>query len=293
MRNTASSHPATGLLKAGVAILLFLCAACSGKDGVSANYLVRLGGKTLTADDLRPAIPAGLAPEDSIALVRSLVSAWIESNLINEVASDEVDMDEIDRLTEMYRNSLIRSQYRRKMFLTHADSIPEDSVRAYYDAHKSDFILERPLVKGVYLKVPDDAANLRVLRRLYRSDKPADIDRLEKEVLSSAIHYDYFRDRWVDWEQIENRIPYPSFGTSADTWLNSNSVLEYSAGSFTYLLYITGVIHTGAPMPVENARSLILDRLMNMNRKEYDKRLSRELYDRAIKDGRLDIRISI
>ena len=83
----------------------------------------------------------------------------------------------------------------------------EDSPRAYYEEHKDDFKLERPMVKGVYLKLLDDAPKLKQIRRLYRSDSPGDIDKLEKAAIGTAIHYDYFRDSWIDWEQIENRIP--------------------------------------------------------------------------------------
>ena len=44
-------------------------------------------------------------------------------------------------------------------------SLPEDSLRAYYDRHPDEFTLERPLVRGIYLKVPSDAPNLGTLRR--------------------------------------------------------------------------------------------------------------------------------
>ena len=50
----------------------------------------------------------------------------------------------------------------------------EDSLRAYYDRHPDEFTLERPLVRGIYLKVPSDAPNLGTLRRLYTSSKSED-----------------------------------------------------------------------------------------------------------------------
>ena len=66
------------------------------------------------------------------------------------------------------------------MYETHAGNEPvEDSLRAYYNSHNREFILERPLVRGIYLKVPDDAPNLGVIKRLYRSSRRDDIDRLE------------------------------------------------------------------------------------------------------------------
>ena len=166
-------------------------------------------------------------------------------------------------------------------------NVSDSDLRAYYNSHNREFILERPLVKGIYLKVPDDAPNLAVIKRLYRSGRRDDIDRLEKEVLTSAIHYDYFRDKWVDWEQIESHIPY-DFGASGDKFLSERTHFETSAGGFTYLLEINDLLPAGAIMPFENARQMITDRLNANRRREYDERLRRDLYDEALKSGKLE-----
>lgn len=264
--------------------------SCGSKHEEPADVVARLGKQSLTLTEVIANMPGGLAPEDSARFVKAYVNSWVDARLVSDVAVDEVDMGEIDRMVEEYRNTLVMQEYRRKMFESHAAQIPDDSVKAYYDEHKGEFVLERPMVKGTYLKVPDDAKNLAALRRLYRSDKADDADRLEKEVLSSAIHYDYFRDRWVDWEQIETRIPY-DFGASADQWLRSNHTLDESLGGFTYLLYVTEVLPSGAPMPLEAARGQIVNRLLNKNRKAYDAQLMQALRDKAEEDGRLVIEL--
>lgn len=293
MTNTGLQSIIQRWLAAGVvfstALLLAACGSASDSDQA---YVVKIGSSTLTIDQLRQAMPAGLSPEDSTLFVHAYVLEWINEHLISEVAVNEVDLTEIDRLTAEYRNRLILTEYKRKMYQIHADSISEDSIETYYNEHKREFTLQRPLVRGVYLKVPNDAANLRTLRRLYKSDKPVDIDRLEKEVLTSAIHYDYFRNRWVDWEQIESRIPY-TFGTSPDSWLASNHSLDASLGGFTYLLFITEVIPSGKPMPLDAAREQIVNRLTNLNRIAYEKALLRDLYQQASEEGTLKLNIKL
>ena len=275
----------------GGAFLLSSLAACSEKKQAGAlpdDYLAAFGSEVVTRSDVAKVLPGGLTPDDSARFVKAFISDWIQSRLITQQASGEIDMDEIDRLTSEYRRNLIMSEYRRQMYEQNVDAIPDDSVQAYYDAHKADFALERPMVKGTYLKVPDDAKNIRLLRRLYKSDRQADTDRLEKEVLSSAIHYDYFRDKWVDWEQIETKIP-EDFGASPDQWLKTHKSLEKSVGGFTYLLYITDVLPAGSPMPVEAARSQIVNRLLNIHRHAYDDALINDLYQAAVAQGRLKV----
>lgn len=200
-------------------------------------------------------------------------------------------MEQIERLTREYRDELIMTQYRRAMSRQAQEGeFAEDSLRAYYEAHKDDFKLERPLVKGVYLKVPDDAPNLAQIRRLYRSDKPGDIDKLEKAALGTAIHYDYFRDSWIDWEQIENRIPLDlASGDVSD--IARRRYIEIESQGFTYLLSISDYLAPGAGMPYEAARPLVRDRLLNQRRRAYDSRLLNDLYQRALDDGLMQINI--
>lgn len=280
-------------LKLLAAVFLpFLCLACARGGADDADVIVRLGGSTLTRTKLMQDMPGGMSADDSTRYARAYINSWIDSHLVTDIASREVDMDEINRLADDYRRQLIMQRYRSRMFETHAPSIPDDSLKAYYDAHRADFVLERPLVRGVYLKVPDDASDLALLRRLYRSDKPDDIDRLEKEVLKSAIHYDYFRDRWVDWEQIETRIPY-DFGASPDAWLRGTRRLDESLGGFTYLLYITEVLPAGSSMPFESARAMITQRLMVPARRAYEVTLSGALRERALRDGELVISVDM
>lgn len=272
-------------------LVLFLC-SCGEKKAeyVMNNFLVRVGDQYLTPEQVARAVPAGLSPDDSTTFANGYITQWIDSRLVSEYAATEVDMTEIDRLTEEYRYSLILNEYRRRLFESQADSIPEDTIAAYYQTHKGDFVADRPYIHGVYLKVPDYAANIRIIRRLYRSDKPADIDRLEKESLSSAIHYDYFRDHWVDWEQIESRIPY-DFGDDPMPWLRQHKTLDHTAGSFVYLLHIVEVLPPGTIMPLEIARPTVISRLLNAQRHSFYEKISHNLYSRALESGRLEVRM--
>lgn len=258
---------------------------------MSADILARVGDDIFTGSDLRAAMPAGLNADDSVAFAKAYVRNWVNTHLVERVAASEVDMEQIERLTREYRDELIMTQYRRAMSRQAQDGeFAEDSLRVYYEAHKDDFKLERPLVKGVYLKVPDDAPNLAQIRRLYRSDKPGDIDKLEKAALGTAIHYDYFRDSWIDWEQIEKRIPldYAS-GDASD--IAHRRYIEIESQGFTYLLCISDYLAAGSAMPYEAARLLVRDRLLNLRRRSYDNRLLNDLYQRALDDGLLQINI--
>lgn len=260
-----------------------LTAACSrgGSVSIPADTLATCGNDCLTRTELQRSMPAGLTADDSTLFARAYIRNWLESKLIAAVAVDEIDMAEIDRLTEEYRQSLITAQYRRSMARQASDGIfSPDTVKAYYDEHREDFAIERPLVKGVYLKVPQDARELATLRRLYKSERPVDIDKLDKAALGSAIHYDYFRDRWVDQEQIENRVP-----ADIAASLAARKPVDITSGGFVYLLSINDYLPAGSTMPYEAAVPLIRERLLTQRRIAYDEQLRNELLARAIADG--------
>lgn len=279
-----------------LAIALLLAAAtasCGRSDGASAlpdGALAGVGDAVLTRAELDGAMPKGLDADDSTRFARAYIRNWIDTRLVEDVAARQVDMDRIDRMVQQYRRDAIMREYRDRMFeaeqagTTFSDSLVAD----YYDRHSSELRLQRPLIKGVYIKLPDDARELSAVRRLYRSTRPADIDRLEKEVLGSAIHYDYFRDRWIDWEQVEARIPY-DFGSTPADYVKTHRNLDASLGGFTYLLEISDVLPAGAVMPLETARPLIEERLLAEKRRAFDAALRARLFDRALSRGTLRV----
>lgn len=277
-----------------VALTCALAAACGSRDGADTGaalpegVLAAVDGTELTRAMLDQATPKGLAPDDSTRFARAYIRNWIDTRLVEDVAARAVDMDEIDRLVEQYRRDAIMRAYRDRAFdaeqagTTFSDSLVAD----YYDRHSSELRLQRPLIKGVYIKLPDDARELPAVRRLYRSTRPADIDRLEKEVLGSAIHYDYFRDRWIDWEQVEARIPY-DFGANPADYVAAHRNLDVSLGGFTYLLEISDVLPAGSVMPLATARPLIEERLTAEKRRAFDAALRTRMVDRALARGTL------
>jgi len=280
----------TGLNKLSSVLLALSAIAATGcqssDNEVPADAIACVGSSCLTRGELSRHVPGGLPPADSAAYAKAYIRNWIDARLIATVAAREIDMDEIDRLTAEYRTELIMSQYRRTMATQATDGIfSEDSLRAYYDRHPDEFTLERPLVRGIYLKVPSDAPNLGTLRRLYTSSKSEDMDRLEKEAPAAAIHYDYFRDRWVDWEQIETRIPadipWPT------SFLRSRRPLDVTNNGFTYLLSISEFIPEGDTMPFEAALPLVRERLLTRARHYYDARLRQALYEQSLAEGSL------
>lgn len=252
------------------------------------DILLIAGDSVLTLTDVVSRIPVGVSGNDSVMMFNSIVGAWIENMLLADMARENIDnVDEIERKVRKYRNQLIVAEYLRQMGASNQKEVPEDEIRRYYEANADDLRLEVPLVKGVYLKVPSDDERIGDIRRWMASCTGESIDRLESYGLGHALQYDYFADRWLDWNTVAEQIPYRFY--DPDAFLESTRDFETSYNGSTYFLHITDHIPGGSRIPYEFAAPDIASRLRARNIADYEKQLLKELSMHAVEDGRLKV----
>lgn len=244
-----------------------------------------VGDSALTMNDVILRIPSGLSEEDSTELFNSIVERWVCTMMLRDVAAENVgELAKIDRMAEDYRNNLIIERYLRSKQVE-APSVSEESVRDYYDAHGEEMRLDAPIIKGLYLKISDSEEKLDDIRRWMASATPSAIDNIEKYGLRQASQYEYFKDRWIDWSEMAEQIPYRFY--DADAFLGSTKDFETTYGGSTYLLHVFEYLPSGSVMPYEYASKRIEDMLIRENKSSYRQRLLASLYSKGIKDGKL------
>ena len=251
---------------------------------------MKIGDDALTVNELRKNIPDGVTGTDSIRIARAFIRSWIDTRLMAAFAAESIgDMTEINRLTEQYRNQLIAQEYRRKIIMSEASkSFSFDSLKPFYDENSKLFVARQPLVRGIYVKVPVEAPNLQTIKKLYKSNRIQDIDRLEKECHNASIIYDYFEDRWVELEQVETRIPI-DFSEDPDAILRKKNDFECEANGFVYLFHVSDYVPTGNVMPFEAATEQIMQELIFRRQTELDRQMRRELLLEASQKGKVEI----
>lgn len=278
---------------------LFILAACTltacynkaSDTPVQEKPVARAGNETLYRSQLSEAVPKGLSEPDSIEFVRQYVNRWIDRKLIDQSAASALDMKEIEKRVDKYRQDLVIAEYRRICFEKTADTtFSDEQLTDYYKRHKELFEVARPMIKGIYLKVPDDASNLREIKRLLNLGGKADIDKLEGLVAGTAIHYDYFLDKWVEWRQIEQLIPTRFEEEPMQTFMGRKT-LDISLGGFTYLLKVKEYLPAGSTLPYEHAIPRIRQRLTDRERMNYEATFMQRMRKDAEKNGQVEINL--
>ncbi len=264
-----------------VALSACLFTACrSGLQG-NEDALVQIGDVSLSWQEVAEAMPENLSPADSAAFVEQFIRRWVGEALLYRQAEKNIpDLERIEALTEQYRRDLIIFEYRKRLLSERVESdYSEEELQDYYSRHASQFKLRTPIVKGLFLKVPQNTPDVAHLKKWYSTSTPAAVENIEKYVLKNAVVYEYFYDKWIPFEEIANNIPY-DFGNPA-TFLKEKKKLELNKEGYWYLLNLTDYSLAGEVMPYEFARTQIQEILINNNRLIFNQELEEELFREA------------
>lgn len=275
MRKRVSIIPAIALIWAS-------CSHSPNPSEVAGTDIVaQYRDSVLRVSDVERQIPAGISAEDSLRLKKAIVDEWIDGYLIEDLAAGQIDdLDRIDELTSRYRRSLIADSYRRKMRAQGVQPVDMDGVKAYYKAHAGELKLERPIVKGLFIKVPSTSRHLDEIRHWMRNPGPDTYDALENTGRREATSFRYFDTEWVDFDVVAGDIPI-RLGDS-DSFLEQTSDYETELNGTVYILHISDYLKSGSLMPEEYAAPLIEDRIKALHLADYEAGLIKALRKSAV-----------
>lgn len=267
-----------------ITFVSLLC-ACKGPQIMDdTDVLVRVKDRALRRTDVTSLIPRGASPADSLLLAESFVKKWVKDALVFDLALHNLgsEKDEVDKLVEEYRHSLIRYRYQEQLVKDKLSAnIPENDKLNYYEENQQKFVLDKSLIKGLFLKIPVDAPGLSDVKGWYKSTSESALEKIEKYSVQNATIYEYFYDKWVDFDEVMDNIPVHI--ANSNDFLKGNKFVEAADSSFCYLLNIKEYLPVGSVAPYDYANSQIVDMLVNQRKVEFLKNFEDELYNDAIK----------
>ncbi|MDR1644820.1 MAG: peptidyl-prolyl cis-trans isomerase [Tannerellaceae bacterium] len=272
----------------GYFIILIVCALCSceRKQTSGMDVLAKVKDRTLIREEVLRMIPKGASSADSLLIAESFIKKWVKDALVYDVALRNLndEKEEIEQLVEAYRYSLFRYRYQEQLIKEKlsADIRVTDRIN-YYEENQKKFILDKGLIKGLFLKIPADAPGLSDIKIWYKSSSVESLEKIEKYSIQNAIFYDYFYDRWVDFDDVMSNIPIHIGSTN--NFLKNNKTLELSDSSYCYLLNIKEYLPIGSLTPYEYAEPQIIEMLINQRKMEFLRNFEEDLYQDAIKRG--------
>lgn len=265
-------------------ISLLGCVACSEKhDHKGQTPLVEVDGNFLYKEDLQTVLPVGLSKEDSLLFAEHYIRDWAEELLLYKKAQENIPGNtEIGKLVENYRKTLIMHTYQQELISQKlSKEIPEKEILQYYEENKELFLLERPLIKGLFIKVPLTAPQLAKVRQWYKSQDQNAIEHLEKYRFQNAVKYEYFYNRWIPVAEVLDMIPLKM--PSPELYVSKNRHIELKDTAFCYFLNVSDYRGVGEQEPYEFAWPQVKDILINLKQVNFMNNVKNDLYQEAVK----------
>lgn len=274
--------------------LCLLCVWCSlllvgckrAADTDTSDVLVSTHGHQLHRSEVESLIPKGATSADSLLIAESYEKKWVKDQLIFEVAARNLsdEKEEIEQLVDDYRRSLIRYRYQELLVEERLKAeISEMDKQRYYEENQKLFTLDRGLIKGLFLKIPADAPGLADVKKWYKSSDESALENIEKYSVQNATIYEYFYDKWVDFDEVMDNIP--MYVNDATSFLKTHKTVEVADSSYCYLLNIRDYLTPGELEPYESASPRIVEMLVNQRKVEFLRNFEDELYNDAVRSG--------
>jgi len=265
----------------GLALIFGGCG--NRQDHQGKTPLVEVAGNFLYKEDFQLALPLNLKADDSLRFAEEYIRNWVQDMLLMDKAQDNVrDNDRLNALVENYRRTLVMHAYQEELVKQQLEEeITDEEVERYYENNQHAFVLEKPVVKGSFMKVPLNASGLADVRRWYKRNTPEYLEKMEKYSLRNAVTYDYFGNQWRPLEEVEAMMPDKARRMEIGL-LKKERDFELKDSAYHYFLHLEEVRGKGEQSPLDFAKEEIKQILINTKRVEFINEVKEDLYEQAL-----------
>lgn len=195
--------------------------------------LARVHKRELRLSELEGMFPEDATAKDSALLVQAFVSRWTKDAVLQWESERNMPSDlNIDRLVRDYRASLIRSTYEKVLVEQRLDSIvTKEELLAYYEKHKGQYQLEKPIMRCYFIKVPYPTPEAETLRQLWNNGDVQDTSALRNFCNRFAEVALITEDAWYSFEEVANQFPE---GTLSSENVSSKREFTQQDGQYRY-----------------------------------------------------------
>lgn len=247
--------------------------------------IARVGEATLMLSEL-DGVTAGATGADSVALAENYINQWVrrEVKIQEAVSVLAAELADVDRLVEDYRTSLLSSRLEQRYLAGKLDTLITDSmVLSYYNSHRGEFLMDRTILKGRIVRLPD---NYRQSVKLYNlmGSKGAEKQQDFLDLCKKNNFELHTFDSWVDFSEFLSYLPVRR-DKNYDYILSGGEVRQMADADSKYFIQIDEVLRKGENAPLERVADMVRKILYNRRRVEIVGQYNDSLYNAALVEG--------
>jgi hypothetical protein len=252
--------------------------------------VAKVGEKVLTMEEVRKNTPDYLDATDSSLWVDDYVKKWVQRELLLLKAEENLkeELKDVSKELEEYRNSLVVFRYKNELIKEKMDTLLKDSdIQKYFNAHRESFILNRNIVKAIYIKIPMEVSSPENLRELCSSNDPEKQAKLNEYCLTYAKAYDRFDNKWVAADLVLKNTPKQI--ADQKLFLERSRFTESSDKEYYYLVYIRDYRLEGEVSPIEYVENDIRNLILSKQKIEFLKQIEKDIYKEGLDNNRVKL----
>lgn len=272
-----------------IAFIVSLLSACNLLFD-KGEPIAKVGVRVLTIEELSKNVPDYLDATDSTLWADDYIKKWIQRELLLLKAEENLKGNEKDVSEELeeYRNSLIVFKYKNELIRQKMDTTVEKlDIEKYFNEHRESFILNRNIVKAIYIKVPISVSDPENLKELCSSNAPEKLAKLNEYCMSYAKAYDRFNDEWVSADIVLRNTP--ELISDQEHLLERNRFIESKDMDYYYLVCIRDYRLAGQGSPVEYVQKDIQNLILSKQKLEFLKQIEKDIYKEGIDNNKVKL----
>lgn len=251
--------------------------ACS--QSVQEKPVAQVGSHYLYPSDISRIMPSNTGKEDSAILASDYINKWIKQELMIQKANENLSEDQKDLTQEIeeYRNSLIIYRYKNELVKQRMDTVVTQSqVEEFYNANKQTFLLDRCIVKAVFIKIPSELANPEQLKEMVKDDSEEGQSELRDYCMQYAKNFEIALDNWIDFAVLNRNLPVTI--SDPERFLTRNKLEEMDDSNYYYLVNIHDYMLTNDLAPLEFVENNIKNLILNQRKIKFLRELENNIY---------------
>ena len=262
--------------------------ACNPKKPTDANnpLLASVFSQNLYYADIQDLLPSS-SPDDSLVAINNMVNRWIKNTLLMREAEKNIPPDlNIEQLVNDYRESLILHNYEQMLVEKNLDTLISDSeLQQYYNATKSQYILEYTIVQCVYLKLPKNYEQSQKIKNLLRGNTP------NIGELAALINQDDIEKRITSgvWYRALDILDLMPDNAARIRDLSKNKLFDIKDGDYQYLLKIIAKVPASREAPLSYIKDQIIRIILHERKINLLQNINDRLYERELQNNNIKI----
>jgi hypothetical protein len=264
-------------------MVFFGIAGCKEKQNPNDGWVVMVGNKVLSTEELMRVIPANLSPEDSAMMADSYINRWIKDQTVVLKAEYNLPANSMhfERQLNDYRNSLLVYAYEKELIKQKLDTVvTENELKTYYDENPRNFELKDYIIRVNYVKLPADAPKQAQVEKWMKSESDADYFELENYCNQFAVTSFFDEQRWLYLDELLKEVPIKI--TDKENFLKENQYIKLTEANYLYIIKILEYQLKDGISPLELVRADIRNILINKRKKDFINKMRQDLMDEAI-----------